>query len=269
MATTDRKAAPTARRLEQIRESFGFGTLKEFWEKLRTADDYRISYDAVRTYHQGRPAPASYLDRVARTFGVRLEWLIRGEPPMTEAERRVEVTMSERLEQLVAAHPELEQLSRAEQDQVLELLLQYQYQMPFNWVLWETDEGQAYRQELEEDLIFLLFLPQRAWGFKKLEELTDRERSSYVLGMISVLTLILRGVARGDGIGSHPGSLIPRLRRAAAGQAPEPSEDVLSAVAGLEKAIDVGGEAFKRYQEGLESDGLFLRPTGEEADVEP
>lgn len=84
---------PMARRLEHVRTSEAGGIpLAEFHRRLCEgwpADLGRpASYEAARTYHYNRDAPAAYLARVAATFGVRLQWLATGEGAPTEAEVR-------------------------------------------------------------------------------------------------------------------------------------------------------------------------------------
>lgn len=81
----------TAERLERVREERGYQDLRSFWRDLvkpfEGDEGYDISYDAARTYHvEGRQPPAAYLARVAKVFGVRLEWLVTGEGQPTESE---------------------------------------------------------------------------------------------------------------------------------------------------------------------------------------
>ena len=87
-------------RLEHVRELHGIETLKEFHERIG-GDDFK-SYSAVRNYHhcdhdpkRERVAPADYLARVAKVFGVRLEWLITGERPVTVGQQVTEDALAE------------------------------------------------------------------------------------------------------------------------------------------------------------------------------
>lgn len=94
-------------RLKHVQDIRGVATLKEFHERL--GGEEFVSYGAVRNYHfiasdrtgrepkrqfgqdipaDERVAPAPYLAAVARTFDVRLEWLVTGEGPVTEEEYR-------------------------------------------------------------------------------------------------------------------------------------------------------------------------------------
>ncbi len=82
---------PMARRLEYVRTNQAGGiSLAEFHRRLTAGWSAgcgrRASYEAARTYHYDRDAPASYLDRVAEVFGVRLEWLVAGRGARTAAE---------------------------------------------------------------------------------------------------------------------------------------------------------------------------------------
>ncbi len=95
--------APIRDRLEYVRTAIArTENLRDFWRLLTAAQTGRpaFSYAAARTYHvQGREPPASYLARVAEVFGVRLEWLIRGEgapTPETEEELRATVRVAGR-----------------------------------------------------------------------------------------------------------------------------------------------------------------------------
>lgn len=64
---------------------FGVRSVRAFWQRVTEGDGPKVSYEAARYYHFDREAPASYLARVAKVFGVRLDWLVTGEGEMTEA----------------------------------------------------------------------------------------------------------------------------------------------------------------------------------------
>lgn len=99
---------PFAQRLEQVRRDIAhLPTLQEFHAALIARregerDPFQVSYPSVRQYHRDRDPPVSYLTRVAKVFGVRLEWLATGEGGMTahqaelEAERRAATERFER-----------------------------------------------------------------------------------------------------------------------------------------------------------------------------
>ena len=75
------KAAPsnlTSRRLELVRERVQCATLRDFWREITKDAGYRVSYEAVRNYHNDRDPPVDYLVRVADVFGVDLHWLATG-----------------------------------------------------------------------------------------------------------------------------------------------------------------------------------------------
>ena len=74
-----------AQRLERVRERVGAANVRDFWKRLmdKAGSEYSVSYEAVRNYHSGREAPASYLVAVARAFGFNLMWLASGEGPAT------------------------------------------------------------------------------------------------------------------------------------------------------------------------------------------
>ena len=93
-----------AKRLEAVRERFGVPSMRAFHAKLDdgwSKEDGRVSYEAVRNYHYDRDAPASYLARVAKVFeGVRLEYLVSGDGPMTKEE---ELTKEEATRETLAS----------------------------------------------------------------------------------------------------------------------------------------------------------------------
>jgi hypothetical protein len=79
----------TAERLERVRTHTGIPSQRAFWQRVAEGWDDAPSYEAVRTYHFNREAPAAYLARVAYVFPeIRLEWLVTGEGEMTDAEQK-------------------------------------------------------------------------------------------------------------------------------------------------------------------------------------
>ena len=83
------KLIPTVERLEYVRKGLGYKTLRDFWRALTEEGEYEISYPALRTWHLERDAPAHYLARVAKVFGVRPTWLLLGEGQAFELEEQV------------------------------------------------------------------------------------------------------------------------------------------------------------------------------------
>ena len=90
-------------RLEAVRERAGIPSLRAFHKKLVDGrkdedgrelvegwkdEDGRVSYEAVRNYHYDREAPAAYLARVAKVFGVRLLYLVANDGAMTDEEEQ-------------------------------------------------------------------------------------------------------------------------------------------------------------------------------------
>jgi hypothetical protein len=89
---------PISERLEYVRTRAGVETLKDFWRKLTAqhpddSEPFSVSYPSVRLYHFNRDPPVSYLSRVSRVFGFKLDWLASGVGPKTEedARRRAEL----------------------------------------------------------------------------------------------------------------------------------------------------------------------------------
>lgn len=90
MSTSALPPIAICQRLEQVRETEGFDTLKAFWTAVTTARDpddaYDVSYEAVRNYHSTREPPVSYLARVADRFDYTLRWLVTGDGPRRRRE---------------------------------------------------------------------------------------------------------------------------------------------------------------------------------------
>ncbi len=95
-----------AERLEFVRKQVRCDTLRDFWRHLRKDGEYEISYEAVRNYHNDRNPPVEYLNRVAKTFGVSLEWLATGQERPWPGDESLERTSAEAAER--ARHGDFE-----------------------------------------------------------------------------------------------------------------------------------------------------------------
>ncbi len=207
-----------ARRLEEVRSRMGFTSLRSFQEDLvaRTGQDF--SYTAARNYHdvdprKGRMPPVEYLNADSQAFRVRLEWWVRGEGRMLEAAARKDRRTQSRIEQLRAANREG---VRGWPESALESLLElHRYQVGADPVL----------AEMETDLVRLVMFPLRAWGFRSLEELDERERFAYFNAVFAALFVAARSDLEGNRLDEYPDSLLPRVRRLLAGEDPDPSEE--------------------------------------------
>lgn len=73
-------------RLQSLQTRLGVESVQEFVDALNRGSDDPIPYATARRYHRDREPPPPYLARVARTFGVRLNWLLTGEEPALESE---------------------------------------------------------------------------------------------------------------------------------------------------------------------------------------
>lgn len=73
---------PEPVRLEKLREALGIPSLREFWRQVTDRGGYECSYEAVRNWHDDRPAPGRYYAAVAKAFSVDLRWLLLGEGEM-------------------------------------------------------------------------------------------------------------------------------------------------------------------------------------------
>lgn len=82
-------AETIAERLQKARRRAD-RSIRSVQQELHDADVPGSSYANVHAYFSGKTTPSvEFLQAAARSFGVRLEWLITGEDPMTEAERHL------------------------------------------------------------------------------------------------------------------------------------------------------------------------------------
>ena len=203
-----------ARRLEEVRGRMGFTSLRSFQEDLVARIGQDFSYTAARNYHdvdprKGRMAPVEYLNAVSQAFRVRLEWLVRGEGAMREAAAKKDRRTRSRIEKL---GKEVRSWPESAKESLLELLrLQVGVDDPI-------------LSEMDADLVRLVMLPLRAWGFRSLEELDQRERLAYFNSVFTALFVAARSDLRRNRLDEYPDSLLPRVRRLLAGKDPDPSE---------------------------------------------
>ncbi|MCH7935384.1 MAG: hypothetical protein IIC36_15440 [Gemmatimonadetes bacterium] len=180
----------------------GFTSLRSFQEDVvaRTGQDF--SYTAARNYHdvdprKGRMAPVEYLNAVSQAFRVRLEWLVRGEGAMREAAAKKDRRTRSRIEKL---GKEVRSWPESAKESLLDLL---RYQVGTDPVL----------SEMDTDLVRLVMFPLRAWGFRSLEKLDERERFAYFHAMFTALFVAARSDLEGNRLDEYPDSLLPRVRR--------------------------------------------------------
>jgi hypothetical protein len=78
-------------RLEHVRKTVaGNVNLKAFHRQLeaepqKDGSPFVVSYSAARNYHFDREPPLSYIAQVVNVFGVRIEWLLEEDGPVTKA----------------------------------------------------------------------------------------------------------------------------------------------------------------------------------------
>lgn len=208
LRTTMRKPAkaapapiiPTARRLEQIREASDFQSLRAFWGHVLDGwrDEYdhpvALSYEAVRTYHYDKPAPASYLARVAALFGYRLDWLVTGEGARTQAEASV----TQRAVELL--------------DPKLDAVLSFNRYTPATRAVFDetwrrivagihAPEGGLSEVDVTAvgfQLWRLIDIVPELFGFRHADELSDREINDFYRAMLHALALVVPESRKGD-----------------------------------------------------------------------
>lgn len=122
---------PIAQRLEDVRQSEGFGDLKAFHAAASSAAPAAgefPSYASARRYHFDREPPVSYLAAVASRFHYRLEWLATGQEPARAD--GVAGWLQNRGDQdaiAAAGFPEFAMLLHLEQKEIRELLELYRF----------------------------------------------------------------------------------------------------------------------------------------------
>lgn len=169
------------------------------------------SYGAVRSYVKGEKLPPlTFLEEAAEALSVRREWLILGEGEMTPSEENLR---EQGIEELCARHPQLTKWPDPALEVFVELLGAYALQAPEGEEML-ADEDDGLKTNLEEDLICLTTLPLRCWGFRGLEDLSRRERYSFLLNMLSAALVAVESRAQGDPLSDRAASLLPALRRA-------------------------------------------------------
>ncbi len=275
---------PTCSRLEHVRKHFGFSSLRSFWRALTEGWEHGdpvfgnpVSYEAVRNYHWNREASARYHARVAHVFSdVRLEWLITGEGEMLESEQAKRRYLTRDLLRRVSErHLFLGGLQRTVQESFVDLLLAYQFQVPGGRYLEKVDDGEQLQDDLADDLVFLLTLPLRAWGFHaypppgatteevatgrfsfqtddfgpmeeaRFETLSRVNFERYFGDMLAALAAIVKFPNRGYQLVQLPNSLVPRLRRLVDGEDATASREKASRARAIQAQLDqIKGESW-------------------------
>lgn len=210
---------PIPSRLEDVRALFGIPSLKAFWAQLCEGwqEKEAVSYEAVRNYHYNRDAPASYLARVSEVFGVSLKWLVTGEGEVFPRPQE------EVFRQILSAYPELKQLTRGQQELVIDLVVELWYQAPDHPNPTESPE-EIDRQllELAGDVTLLLFLPLRWWGFKEPGDARGSIPQTYYTQMLIALATAVLPADYGDRYAARPTRLMAKLQAAVASE-PNPT----------------------------------------------
>ena len=169
------------------------------------------SYGAIRAYIKGEKLPPlTFLMEAADELSVRPEWLILGEGEMTTSEQRI--TEDEDAE-LLAMYPETETWPADARRVLMGLHLACLLQAPDH--LQAIEVGKDVSSGLQADLVFLVTLPLRCWGFTSIEDLSEHERHTYLLMMLTALRLAVKRKEPGDSIRTYADGLLPALRRMA------------------------------------------------------
>jgi len=244
-------------------------------DRLKTALDYRDksrrwlhkrleerevrghSYASVHSYVRGDPdkrdpePPLEVVRTAAELLDVRVAWLAFDEGEMTEEledERRD--PLRDELQRLRERSPVLRNLPTGASETFLDLWLAYQRQAPGGGGLREVEGGDEVAMELADDLLFLLTLPLQAWGFEEPIWLAGRavetmewpgrepDYTTYFHQQILALSLVIKLRKQGDRLNEWHNSPVPRLRRVAEGEDPEPPEDLKSLFASVQERLD-------------------------------
>lgn len=214
---------PISARLEKVRAHFDVESKRAFHRRLSDGWGDSVSYEAVRNYHYDREPPPSYLARVAEVFpDIRIEWLVAGKGEMTEtAQARRRDPVSGWMDSLRERLPSLSVMATGAQEGFLDLLVRYRQRVEggFDFVHPQTDydasRSEIYR--LADDLMAVLELPLRAWGFDDLDELRARgDQETYLWAMFAALETAMSEEVHS--ILEHPGSTLPRVRAVLEGE---------------------------------------------------
>lgn len=227
-------------RLQRALERAGNRSIRSLESAMRERESDITSYGAIRAYVQGEKlAPLTFLMEAAEELGIRPEWLILGEGEMTPVEEELG---DQGLDELLASHSELGQWPPRAREIFVELLGSYVLQTPDHTKVTQTEIGTEVWAVLVRDLVFLTTLPLRSWGFREIEDLSHRERFTYLLSVLNGLLVAVKGKEDGDPLSDHAESLIPALR----GAVEEPGgirEEELARIERLQQVLDSGGEA--------------------------
>ena len=167
------------------------------------------SYGAIRAYIKGEKLPPlTFLMEAADELSVRPEWLILGEGGMTTSEQKI---ATDEEEELRAKYPETENWPADARRVLLGLHLACIYQAPDH--LEAIEVGKDVSSGVQADLVFLATLPLRGWGFTSLEDMSEHERHSYLMMMLTALRLAVKGHRAGDSMLTYADGLLPALRR--------------------------------------------------------
>ncbi len=229
-----------AGRLTQALERQGRRTILSFQQALYARDVHGSSYASVHAYMKGRTTPPlEFLEGAAEELEVRLAWLVAGDGEMTEAEMTAihEGLRGELLGRLVERHRWLAEASISVRHLFVDVLLAYQLQVPSGLNFVDVDGGIDQVLEHSDDVAFLVLLPLRAWGAVGFDHLPHP--SNFIRHMLSALEAALNPrINLGDPLAARPSSLLPRLRRVAAGKRQSASQAQLSKAHAVQTALE-------------------------------
>lgn len=207
-----------ARRLEQVRQTSGYESLKAFHRVMSEGRNDVPSYASVRNYHWKYGAPVSYFVLVSEVFGVDLRWLITGNGEMYPES---DDSFPEQLTSAVASGTvgkSFRSLSPEVRRLFFDLLDRYVRTAPDGYDALREESISDEVVELARDLYFLVGLPIHgsAWGFTRRAYQSARQLDDYATAMIHALAIWIENRGEGNPLRSARRSPIRIARRAVA-----------------------------------------------------
>lgn len=200
-----------SRRLRRALQRQGDRSVRSLEKAMRNRDADIQSYASINGYVKGEKLPpVTFLMEAADELGVRPGWLILGRGEMTAVEEQLS---GERAAQVLASVSELEAWPERAREVFVELFGSYVLQAPDHHDVGDSETGAKVWADLAQDLVLLTTLPLRSWGFRDLEDLTERERFAYLLSVLNGLLVAVKGKEDGDPLSDQAESLLPRLRQ--------------------------------------------------------
>lgn len=265
-------------------------------DRLKDTGVDGYSYPSINEYLKGSVSPRlELLSHAAEVLEVRLAWLASGDGVMDrqaeEQRRQKRYGAPDALlfKAVAERQPWLRQLTIGVQQTFLDVLRALERQAPAGQFTTDPElevEGLTEeRLELADDLVFLLMLPFRSWGFPMPEILREEatvsmelsapgtgiDVDSYFRQMLGALATALNTGAAENGFHERPSGTLASLRRACQEEAenlPRPTEEEQERAGRVQAALEARLKEAREQidREGLPFDAPPVHPTDEATD---